>query len=57
MYDLDEMFGDQLIGDEDLDPDGFGDCAVVATRDGCEVEPDGTCPHGYLSPLLRLGLI
>ena len=46
-----------LIEDEDLNPDGFGDMSVVATSDGCNVEPDGTCEHGYESPLLRLGLI
>lgn len=31
--------------------------SVVATADGCEVEPDGTCPHGYRSPLLILGIV
>lgn len=25
--------------------------------DGCWVEPDGTCPHGYPSWLLYLGMI
>jgi hypothetical protein len=25
--------------------------------DGCIVEPDGRCEHGYRSPLLVLGLI
>lgn len=25
--------------------------------EGCVVEPDGTCPHGYESILLMLGLI
>jgi hypothetical protein len=25
--------------------------------DGCWVEPDGSCPHGHPSWLLRLGLI
>lgn len=25
--------------------------------DGCWVEPDGTCPHGHKSWLLKLGLI
>jgi len=24
---------------------------------GCEVEPDGTCPHGYKSHLLELGIV
>jgi len=46
-----------LNGDEDLNPDGFGDMSVVAASDGCNVEPDGTCEHGFESPLLRLGLI
>jgi hypothetical protein len=27
------------------------------TVDGCLVEPDGVCPHGYRSPLLVLGII
>jgi len=25
--------------------------------DGCEVEPDGTCPHGHASWLMYLGYI
>ncbi len=25
--------------------------------EGCEVEPDGTCPHGYPSIMLALGVI
>ncbi len=29
----------------------------VFTVDGCWVEPDGQCPHGYRSPLRVLGLI
>lgn len=31
--------------------------AAPVTADGCRVAPDGTCPHGYRSPLLLLGLI
>jgi len=45
-----------LRGEEDLDPDGYGDMSVVAAEDGCNVEPDGICPHGKLSPLRRLGM-
>jgi hypothetical protein len=30
---------------------------TVETSDGCEVEADGKCPHGLLSPLRELGLI
>ncbi len=29
----------------------------IETTDGCMVEPDGTCPHGYRSPMLVLGII
>lgn len=54
---MDFDYEDLLEGDEELDPDGFGDMSVVTTKDGCEVEPDGRCPHGFESPLLRLGLI
>jgi len=25
--------------------------------DGCEVEPDGHCPHGHPSVLLQMGMI
>lgn len=27
------------------------------TADGCPVEPDGECQHGYSSPLLLLDMI
>lgn len=30
---------------------------VAKATDGCRVEPDGTCPHGKESWLLKLGLI
>ena len=30
---------------------------IARTPDGCKVEPDGTCPHGYESWLLKLGYI
>lgn len=30
---------------------------VCDATDGCTVEPDGTCPHGHPSWLLRLGLV
>ena len=29
---------------------------VAAATDGCAVEPDGICPHGHVSWLLKLGL-
>jgi len=31
--------------------------APTRCLEGCEVEPDGTCPHGYDSILLEMGLI
>ena len=30
---------------------------IAETADGCQVEPDGECPHGFKSPLLTLGFI
>lgn len=29
---------------------------IVEVADGCAVEPNGTCPHGYRSPMLVLGI-
>ena len=31
--------------------------SVQEAADGCRVEPDGTCPHGYKSPCLLMGVI
>lgn len=49
----------------DIDPDELDiddlwdimDSGIATTSDGCQVEPDGICPHGKRSPLLELGLI
>ena len=30
---------------------------VAEAADGCQTEPDGTCPHGHRSWLIELGLI
>ena len=30
---------------------------IAEAEDGCRVEPDGICPHGYYSWLLVLGWI
>ena len=30
--------------------------SVQEAADGCSVEPDGTCPHGYMSPSRLLGI-
>ena len=29
----------------------------INTSDGCLVEPDGTCPHGFQSPLVEYGVM
>lgn len=33
------------------------DGGVAEAVDGCQVEPDGKCPHGFSSPLLILGMM
>ena len=30
---------------------------VVEAEDGCQVEPDGRCEHGFRSPLLIAGVL
>ena len=30
---------------------------VAEATDGCQVEPDGRCPHGHLSWLRQLGIV
>lgn len=30
---------------------------LIEAQDGCMVEPDGVCPHGYQSPALLRGLV
>jgi hypothetical protein len=33
------------------------DAEIPEATDGCPIEPDGVCPHGHPSWLIRLGLI
>lgn len=42
---------------DDTELEGMIFESVVDATDGCQVEPDGVCPHGHPSWLLRLGLI
>lgn len=35
----------------------WSDAGIAKAVDGCKVEPDGTCHHGYPSWLVALGLI
>jgi len=44
--------GERAAFDEADELMGGTDCP-----DGCVVEPDGTCPHGYVSAGLSAGLI
>lgn len=30
---------------------------IADAYDGCRVEPDGICTHGYKSPLILMGMI
>lgn len=45
--DLTEMLRDHVFDYE----------ITVAVVDGCYVEFDGICPHGYRSPLVMFGMI
>lgn len=59
------------MADHEKSPNAAADLALVASRgesgedemgrtdcpDGCVVEPDGVCPHGYESAALTLGVI
>lgn len=36
---------------------GYGEDDNLIAPDGCLIEQDGRCPHGYVSPLRRAGLI
>lgn len=50
----------RAIESGDLSPFDFdADDAMGATDcpEGCTVEPDGHCPHGYLSAALTAGVI
>lgn len=42
--------------DTDADTYGAFDCTFTAP-DGCQIEADGNCAHGYVSPLRQAGLI
>ena len=35
----------------------FDSIVPACCEEGCEVEPDGTCPHGNPSVLLEMGVI
>ncbi len=55
----------ELSTDETLEFHGIDDLVSLAFEsivpaccdEGCEVEPDGFCEHGYPSILLKLGVI
>jgi hypothetical protein len=53
----------EVLGyDPDADPARFEDLILdsivpACCSEGCEVEPDGTCPHGHPSVLVALGII
>jgi len=51
----------QVEGYEDLEEFlnevGFDSVQPALCSEGCQVEPDGRCPHGFPSILLALGYI
>lgn len=42
---------------EGWETDGFGLDSCLIAPDGCMIEQDGQCEHGYVSPLRTMGLI
>lgn len=52
-----EGYAQEWATDENLFDALMGDSYGVECADGCIVEPDGVCPHGYHSPLITLGMI
>lgn len=49
-----EMHGLDMDSLEELVFDGV---VPACCEEGCEVEPDGRCPHGHPSVLISLGII
>jgi len=45
------------LSEEELEEMVSDSIVPTACPDGCEVEPDGKCCHGYPSPLTVLGII
>lgn len=41
----------------DWSTDGYGMSSLLIAPDGCVIEQDGECPHGYVSPLITAGMI
>jgi len=54
---LEDQFMASVDIEELMEESLFGDSCGVEVADGCMVEPDGKCCHGYSSPLLLAGLI
>ena len=52
---LDELLAE--IAPEWEAESGYGLDALLIAPDGCMVEQDGQCQHGYVSPLREAGLI
>lgn len=54
-----ERWPEPTTAEPDLETigDWIMDRSDTEATDGCIVEPDGSCPHGHPSWLLRLGMI
>lgn len=60
MTDIESRLQEELEHAESFDPEDLAEIlyeGVAEAADGCTVEPDGKCSHGYRSPLLVLGYI
>ncbi len=56
--DLEKEHANEWFGEIALNDDLYCESMdSIETVDGCMVEPDGTCPHGYRSPMIVLGII
>lgn len=54
---LEDQYMSSVDLEELMEESMFGSSCGVEVADGCMVEPDGKCCHGYSSPLLLAGLI
>jgi len=54
-----EISADEALANEGLElmDVAFSSVIPACCSEGCQVEPDGTCSHGFQSVLLAQGLI
>ena len=57
MYSVSEMLDEVLPEGWQHNAEYFGEDFTLTCPHGHEIEQDGTCPEGCVSPLIELGLI